>query len=287
MQKQSSPAPFSLLVVALLLTVLTILYLYLHQAFPEDGFFWLHGRGIIAEVVIWSFVGALIHAFLAFSESLALPKSDRHYPAVMSCVLQALFAPVFALLLFYATFYVKDEQTMDKSFLFLSFIAGLLSGQLFVAAKGWFSLPANNAEYKPASFGAGSELQTEGFQEAAKEKEAPYGLAILSAVTVSLQLDDAGLFYDEKKEVHKTGFDSASVTLQSAVHGDILNAGRMGSGNAFVFVFHAVAEGDYTLRALQCLRMPDKSVLYLFGERQIGVAGEDLRISLSLRKVQD
>lgn len=286
MKKQLSLAAFSLFAVAGLLTALVILYLYLHHVLPEDGFFWQSNAGILAEVAAWSLAGGLVHAFIFFCEGLA-GREDFQHATIWFCALQVLLAPVLALLLFYTLYYLKDDQTMDKSFLFLSFMSGLLSGQLFVVLKEWFAQPADRLMTPPASLQwAAEEIKPKELIQPEQE-EAPYGMEVLPTLTVVPVLDDAGLFFDEKREVLKAGFESTSVTLQSETKGEIVNANKTGIHSALVFVFDEVPKGHYTLRALQCLRLPDKSVLYLFGEQEVEVDEEDLQITLSLRKVQD
>ncbi|HRO43382.1 MAG TPA: hypothetical protein PL009_11155 [Flavipsychrobacter sp.] len=274
-------ADFSLAVkwlcaVAVILTTLVISYLYLHEIYPGQPYFWLSNNGLMAEVIFWSLFGALSNVFISMIGATSKRSNLFDKKSIGFHSFQIVIAPFFAFFLFSAVFYLNERETFDKSFILLSFVAGLLSGHLLL-------LFTSYSKHSPR------ELAFAPYHPAASpphvETEIPYGLAIASTIVIKLELDDAALFFDEKKELLAKGFESASVSIQKEGAGDIINASKNGVATSVTFIVDDVEKGKYTIRAMQSLKLKDNSVLNLFGEQEIEVLEDEENLILYLKKL--
>lgn len=228
--------------------------------------------GLLTEVVFWSLLGSLTHILLSL-----IPGNDVGTHTLLKkpsiWLLQIALGPLLAL----ALFYVYEEETFENSFILLSFIAGLFSRSLLLLFRG--ILP--DTEQKIAVASSGDQIT---FSTA--DAEEPYGLLPHCSVTVFLALDDAGLFFDEKKEIQQHGFDGASVSVQLNGTGDVINAIKTGAGKNLCFLADDIEQGRHIVRAMLSLRMQDKSILNLFGEQEFTVSEDTAQLILAMKKLE-
>lgn len=282
-KKRFSFVKLWLILILFLSLSVVVLYSFLHKQHPAFRF-WLQKDRLLIEVVIWSLFGALT-SMLISAITLVRAKIDLPLRYFLLQLLQILSAPILAVILFSVLYHWGASDTFDKSFILLSFIAGLLPGYLLAAItkaspEQQFAMATFHTE-QVSDVNAEAEKQTYEFQE-----DLSYGLLTTVTVRIKLELDDAGLFFDEKKEVIKKGFDHASVSLQSVHGGEIITAERILTGHQHLYLSEQVEPGTYLIRAMQSIRMSDNTLLNLFGEQEIPVSGDEINTVIYLRKLE-
>lgn len=265
-----------LLILAFAITTLVASYLYLHNLHPGQPYFWLKGTQVFSEIIYWSLLGALFTLFVSTAGILTNNEYSLTGRKIRTDCIQLLIAPLFALLLFTAIFYFKENEALDNSFLVLSLVAGLLSGHIILLFKTVFA----NRQFK------GFILEDDHGITVEEVTETPYGLNLYGKVIIIPELDDAGLFYAEKENVLKKGLDNVSITLQKGFEGDIIMAARnMDNHGRVIFVADELEYEDYIIRAMQYIRLDDGSMLSLFGEMPIHLREAQRTICLPLHKL--
>ena len=232
---------------------------------------------VFLEVIYWSLFGACTHVLMSLINKFSNHEKYLRAKDVLFQFLQLLLAPAFALLLFAVLYYNKDHDTLDKSFILVAFISGLLSGHLLLLFR--------------SNYLSDDQLAFAGEPPAASIIEEPkenaqenfYGFLPYASIVITLELDDAGLFFDEKNEILKNGLETASVTLQKENHAEIITASKYnGKGS---FIAEDLEPATYMVRAMQSVRLKDNSVLNLFGEEKIKITHDENLITLCLKRL--
>jgi len=232
-------------------------------------------------VIFWSLLGALVNILLSAIAAVRKKETVSGFSIVIE-VLQLISAPLIAVAFFALLYSETADETQNQEFIVLSFVTGLFSGYLFLPLKrsAIAELVTTPVFSEPAAYPEPVTAQH-------WEEEQPYGLLSLATVTIMLELDDAGLFFDEKREIEKTGFEYASVSLQSVTGGEIITAVKVITGNSIRYAADDVEQGTYLVRAMQSMRMQDHSLLNLFGEVQLTVNDADVVLTIQLRKLHN
>jgi len=284
-KKRFLPAVLWLVVIAFLLLIAILSYYYLHKKYASGAFFWTEGNRLLAEVIWWSVFGALTNAMIS-AISVVSEKTSISGRYLILQLLQIVGAPLIALSLFALLYYPEAHEGFDKSFIILSYTAGLLSGYLLLSFNDVSASEhlAVASHYEPAKqfYTAGHATH----EPTVVTSELVYGLLAMATVNIVPELDDAGLFFDEKKEVLRKGFGYASVSLQSIDGGEIIVAEKTWYRNQVQYQADHVEQGAYLLRAMLSVRMADNSLLNLFGEEKISVTDEEINVIVRLRKLE-
>ncbi len=266
-----------LIIAALLIAGTVISYLLLHHFYPSQGYFWLNGKGLAAEIIYWSFLGALCPVFAEAGKNAAGDHTSYRKEQLFFEWAALLTAPICALILFAGMFYLRNNDTLDNSFIILSFGAGLLSRNIL-------SLFSNtiNTDYKTVTITSVPVKEDHAIWQA--EDPEPYGLLYGGKVRVCLYLDNAGLFFDEQKQILVKGLKNASVSMQKDKTGEIIPVELTGNKQQSIFEINNLSLGIYTVRAWQTIRLEDRTFLHLFGEQEVILSKQEQTVMLPVKK---
>ena len=223
-------------------------------------------------ILFWSVLGAIVQIFL-HAASRGFLSGGLPVRAFFTGLFQIVFAAVFALFLF-GCLDQKQAPLAPPWWFVLAFFTGLLSGHVGEAIRRLAEPAARfqpQPDLKPPDSDAGDEA---------------YGLLPYTTLVIQLELDDAGLFDEDREIVRRHGFDDVSVSVQKPGESRIIPAMKVGKADSPFFIIDDVAQGKYILRAVQRVaNHHNKLPLHLFSEQEIFVREEQQVVQLRLQKL--